>query len=92
MWTLLLSADVHAPGEDALRGKIEALTRRPGILMLGTLPVALTTARCSRDSRLARAVLFWMMSGPPMVQLGQLVVLADLRSRVCNAAQLQLEA
>ena len=34
--------------------------------MLGTLPVALTTARCSRDSRLARAVLFWMMSGPPM--------------------------
>ena len=66
MWTLLLPADVHAPGEDALRGEIEALTRRPGILMLGTLPVALTTARCSRDSRLARAVLFWMMSGPPM--------------------------
>ena len=49
-----------------MHGRTEALTRRPGILMLGTLPVALTTAKCSSDSRLARAVLFWMMSGPPM--------------------------
>ena len=36
------------------------------MVTLGILPVALTAARCSRDSRLARALLFWMMRGPPM--------------------------
>lgn len=29
-------------------------------------PVALTTARCSRVARVVKAVLFTMMSGPPM--------------------------
>ena len=76
---------------------IGALTRRPGILMLGTLPVALTTARCSSDSRLARAVLFWMIRGPPMASsIGRFSLVSLGFWLICAAAwnvvQLQLEA
>ena len=65
--------------------------------MLGTLPVALTTARCSSDSRLARAVLFWMMSGPPMASsIGRFSLISLGFWLICTAAwgaaQLQLKA
>lgn len=95
--TIPTPADAHASAEDALHGRTGALTRRPGILMLGTLPVALTTARCSRDARLVRAVLFWMMSGPPMASsIGRFSLVNLGFWLICtaawDAAQLQLQA
>ena len=67
------------------------------MVMLGTLPVALTAARCSREARLVSAVLFWMMRGPPiassmgrlsLVSLGfWLICKATRRRRQCQARQ-----
>ena len=59
------------------------------MVTLGILPVALTAARCSRDSRLARAVLFWMMRGPPMASsIGRFSLVSLGFWLICTAARI----
>ena len=56
--------------------------------MLGTLPVALTAARCSREVRLVSAVLFWMMRGPPIASsMGRLSLVSLGFWLICIAAR-----